>query len=387
MSPSSILVVAALFLSACSPANKARVDELNEQSYAYHYRNLDSTKVLAERALKLSEDYPSGRAEAYNNLAFVCIAKMDYKGAKGWLKKIEEESDNQIELAIADVQNMRLCQRESHNKDFYAYREKAMRRLRRIREEVNSMPPRESKRVIYAKSEFYIVAATYFYYVGLDEPMLQELNRLDPDELEQDSAQYLNYLYNISTKNKAHARDPEMASGKKANTWHFGMKEHIAACSESGIIYGTVAAPANEHDITHLGDLLKGLEKKVFLDSGYIGCHKRAEIQAIPFKDVSWYIAARPSAWKKELSISENFGGELGQALVECVNVKRQLEHAKASVRCSIEWCFLWLKRIYGYAKVRYRGLAKNHSRALTLFALYNCNRLRKWCAPPRLPC
>lgn len=88
-----------------------------------------------------------------------------------------------------------------------------------------------------------------------------------------------------STKNKAHARDPEMASGKKANTWHFGMKEHIAACSESGIIYGTVAAPANEHDITHLGDLLKGLEKKVFLDSGYIGCHKRAEIQAIPFKD------------------------------------------------------------------------------------------------------
>ena len=136
-----------------------------------------------------------------------------------------------------------------------------------------------------------------------------------------------------STKNKAHARDPEMASGKKANTWHFGMKEHIAACSESGIIYGTVAAPANEHDITHLGDLLKELEKKVFLDSGYIGCHKRAEIQAIPFKDVSWYIAARPSAWKKELSISENFGGELGQALVECVNVKRQLEHTKASVR------------------------------------------------------
>ena len=58
-----------------------------------------------------------------------------------------------------------------------------------------------------------------------------------------------------STKNKAHARDPEMASGKKANTWHFGMKEHIAACSESGIIYGTVAAPANEHDITHFSPL------------------------------------------------------------------------------------------------------------------------------------
>ena len=55
----------------------------------------------------------------------------------------------------------------------------------------------------------------------------------------------------------------------------------------------------NEHDITHLGDLLKGLEKMVFLDSGYIGCAKRTEIQAIPFKEVSWYIAAKPSAWKK----------------------------------------------------------------------------------------
>ena len=112
-------------------------------------------------------------------------------------------------------------------------------------------------------------------------------------------------------KNKAHARDPEIASGKKADTWHLGMKEHIAACSESRIIYRTVAAPANEHDITHLGDLLKGLEKKVFLDSGYIGCHKRAEIQAIPFKDVSWYTAARPSAWKKELSTSSNSGYHL----------------------------------------------------------------------------
>ena len=49
-----------------------------------------------------------------------------------------------------------------------------------------------------------------------------------------------------STKNKAHARDPEMASGKKANTWHFGMKEHIAACSEAGDHLRTVAAPANQ---------------------------------------------------------------------------------------------------------------------------------------------
>ena len=66
------------------------------------------------------------------------------------------------------------------------------------------------------------------------------------------------YLYPSavrSTNMETYAPDPEMASGKKANTWHFGMKEHIVAGSESGIIYGTVAAPANEHDITHLAEL------------------------------------------------------------------------------------------------------------------------------------
>ena len=193
------LMVAMSFFSACSPSHKGEVDELNSLSYAYHYRNLDSTKMLAERALKLSDDYPSGYVEACNNLAFVAMAKMDYKQAKSWLDQVEAHGDNQIELLIADVQNMRLCQREARNKDFYNYREKAMRLLRRVGEEAASLPPRERKRAIYAKSEFDIVAATYFYYVGLEKPMQQTLADLDPDELEQDTAQYLNYLYNFGS--------------------------------------------------------------------------------------------------------------------------------------------------------------------------------------------
>lgn len=183
--------------SACSPSHKGEVDELNHLSYALHYRNLDSTKALAEKALALSEDYPAGYAEACNNLAFVAIAKMDYHTAKRWLDKVNERSDNQIELLIADVQNMRLCQREARNKNFYSFREKAIRKLRRIGEEIDNLPLRERHRAIYAKSEFDIVAATYFYYVQLDKPMLNALADLDPDELEQDTAQYLNYLYNM----------------------------------------------------------------------------------------------------------------------------------------------------------------------------------------------
>ncbi len=194
-----MMTMTVLFLSACSPSRKSEVDELNDRSYAYHYRNLDSVKVLAQRALKLSGDYGEGYAEACNNMAFVAMAKMRLDEAKQWLAQVEEHTNNQIELLVADVQYMRICQREARNKDFYAYREVAMRRLRRIGEEADNLPPRERKRAIYAHSEFDIVAATYFYYVGLDEPMLKALNDLDPDALEQDTAQYLNYLYNYGS--------------------------------------------------------------------------------------------------------------------------------------------------------------------------------------------
>ena len=175
------------------------MDRLNTLSYAYHYRDLDSTKMLAQRALALSDDYSAGYAEACNNLAFVEMAKMNYKEARRWLGLVEEKSNNQLELLIADVQMMRICQRESHNKDFYSYREKAMVRLRRLGEEASNLPPRERRRATYAHSEFDIVDATYCYYVGLEEPMLKALNDIDADALEADTAQYLNYLYNIGS--------------------------------------------------------------------------------------------------------------------------------------------------------------------------------------------
>lgn len=195
------VMVAMLVFSACSPSHKVEVDRLNSMSYAYHYRNLDSTKLLADSALKLSGDYSAGYAEACNNLAFVATAKMDYRLAKRWLNEVETHSDNQIELLIADVQNMRLCQREARNKEFYFFREKAIQRLRRITEEQENLPLRESKRVIYAQSEFYIVAATYFYYVQQEKPMRQALSCLEAEasQLEQDTAQYLNYLYNFGS--------------------------------------------------------------------------------------------------------------------------------------------------------------------------------------------
>ena len=68
-------MVAMFLFSACTPSHKGEVDRLNHLSYAFHYRNLDSVKVLADSALHLSSDYSAGYAEACNNLAFVLLPR------------------------------------------------------------------------------------------------------------------------------------------------------------------------------------------------------------------------------------------------------------------------------------------------------------------------
>lgn len=170
---------------------------MNSLSYFYHYKNLDSTAVYARRALALAGDYHAGRAEAFNNLAFVSIMKMDYQDAYKLLDSVRLVTDNQVELLVADIQEMRLCQRESRNKEFYDYYESAQRILRRIDEERNALPERLKDRMIYAESELHIVASTYYYYVGLESQSIAALRQIDEDVVEEDTAQYLNYLYQI----------------------------------------------------------------------------------------------------------------------------------------------------------------------------------------------
>lgn len=185
-----------LLLSACHQNDQSKIDKLNENSYYFHYRSLDSTQVYARKALQQSHNYQAGAAEALNNLAFVAIAKMDYDRANKLLDSIK--TNNVIELLIADVQRMRLCQRESKNKLFYDYRERAQRRLKRVEEELDRLTPHQYGRFIYAKSEFAIIQSVYFYYVGLLEQSANAIAAINPHEaIESDTAQLLNYFYNI----------------------------------------------------------------------------------------------------------------------------------------------------------------------------------------------
>ena len=145
-----------------------------------------------------------------------------------------------------------------------------------------------------------------------------------------------------STKNKDKARDPEMHSSKKGNQWYFGMKAHIGADAESGLV--------------HTNTLLHGEEVLAFGDAGYQGVEKRADAR----EDVTWHIAMRPG--KRRALDKENEA----DALID------QAEKRKASVRAKVEHPFRVIKRQFGFVKVRYRGLKKNTAQLFTLFALSN---------------
>ena len=191
------IILITLFFSACSQSDQQMVDRLNSLSYAYHYRNIDSTEHYARQAYDLSEHYNKGRAEALNNLAFVNIVRMQYKEAEERLNNIPEITDNQVQRLVSYVQQMRLCQRRSNNREFYEYRELADGALRRINEERGLLSERDLNALLYAESEYAIVNSTYYYYVGLERQSIQALEQIDPSEVQRDTAQYLNYLYNI----------------------------------------------------------------------------------------------------------------------------------------------------------------------------------------------
>ena len=165
------------------------MDKLNSLSYAYHYRQLDSVRFYCSQ-------HDAG-AEGLNNEAFYRLAKMQYREAAECLNSIPAMTDNQLELLVCYVQQMRLCQRQSRNKDFYDYRELALNALKRINEERSELTERQQQRLLYAETELAIVASTYYYYIGLEQQSVQELMAIRPDEVKRDTAQFLNYLYNV----------------------------------------------------------------------------------------------------------------------------------------------------------------------------------------------
>ena len=164
-----------------------------------------------------------------------------------------------------------------------------------------------------------------------------------------------------STKNKDGERDPEMHQTKKGNQWYHGMKAHIGVDAGTGFVHTVTATAANVHDSDEASKLFREDDHVGYGDAGYIGLEKRPEFRNdAHLSSMIFRINKRPSSIKVT---ERNYSG---------FNWDRYIESRKSSVRCKVEHPFLIIKRLFGYAKVSYRGIAKNLNRLHMLFASVN---------------
>ena len=154
-----------------------------------------------------------------------------------------------------------------------------------------------------------------------------------------------------STKNSEKQRDPEMRQTRKGKQWYFGMKLHIGVDSQSGLTHSAVVTSANVHDKHPLPKLLHGREKRVYGDSAYARQKKLILSKAPRAKD---------------------FTNQRTRKSGEIDEVERGKNRNKSKIRARVEHVFAVVKRLWGFNKVRYRGLAKNAARAFTALALAN---------------
>jgi transposase, IS5 family len=161
-----------------------------------------------------------------------------------------------------------------------------------------------------------------------------------------------------STKNAKGERDPEMHQTKKGKQYYFGMKAHTGVDTKVGLVHTVVCTAANVADNQVLGELLHGEEETLYGDAAY---HAKE-------------IKEQAEAAKIEFKVCERAGN--GRPLTR----KQKASNRRISkVRSIVEHPFLVVKRLWGHAKVRYRGIAKNSAQMHSLFGLANLYRVRHW--------
>lgn len=153
-----------------------------------------------------------------------------------------------------------------------------------------------------------------------------------------------------STKNAKETRDPEMRQGKKGNNWYFGMKVHVGT-DPRGLVHSLTTTHAGAADITQLPELLHGEEEALYGDQAY---WSQADREAAKAAGVCYRVNKRP---KRGAPLSDYW---------------KKVNQARSRVRARGEHAFHVVKTLWGAAKTRYRGLAKNTARYFTLFALAN---------------
>ena len=159
-----------------------------------------------------------------------------------------------------------------------------------------------------------------------------------------------------STKNEKKKRDPQMHQTRKGKQWYFGMKVHTGVDADSGLVHTVRATAANVADVNVLGELLHGGEESLHGDSAYHSKELKAQAEA------------------NGIEFNVNQRGTKHHPLTK---TQRMRNRRLSRVRAVVEHPFLVVKRLWGHAKVRYRGIRKNLAQMNTLFGLANLYRVR----------
>ena len=161
-----------------------------------------------------------------------------------------------------------------------------------------------------------------------------------------------------STKNREGERDPEMKQTQKGNQWYFGMKAHLGVDSKTKLIHAVAASAANVHDKHALPHLLHGRERRIYGDTAYAG---------------------QKALLRQHAPNAKDFTQRRGRGYRYLSSEERAKNRTKSRVRAKVEHAIGVIKRIFGFAKVRYRGLAKNAHRLFVTAALANLYLARSY--------
>ena len=159
-----------------------------------------------------------------------------------------------------------------------------------------------------------------------------------------------------STKNAEKKRDPQMHQTRKGKQWYFGMKMHTGVDDGFGLVHTVRATIANVADVNVFVELLHGGEERVHGDSAY---HSKE-------------LKARAEACGLEFNVNERATKHHPLSATQKARNRRF-----SRVRAIGEHPYLVVKQLWGHAKVRYRGIAKNLAQMTMLFALGNLYRVR----------
>lgn len=178
-------------LVGCGEGDAGDAVLLNDKAYGLRYVSLDSCEVYALRASELPSAGDDERHLAMLNRAFVKYMRLDVVGARDLCLRVLDESDNGLVCLLADVDLMRISALTSANKDFFFYRNDAVKRMERIGREDAGMNARQKRCYGLALSEFHIVSSEYYYGLRQEREALQEVESLEDmmEEVAIDSVQ------------------------------------------------------------------------------------------------------------------------------------------------------------------------------------------------------